>query len=244
MLLTIKYATVPTIVACLSVFVLIPSTHGQKPQAGSAGDAAESAESSAPPKRAGEDESQRSTFRERNRREPRREGAEPDVAVDYEAMSRQMVARFDRDGDGKLSSAELAVLLRELRRFSGARPGQGGMMPAVGENPAVPRPRSGGFAPDPQALVDRLFAADADNDGKLSGDEIPERLRRILPQIDTNGDGAIDREEALAMYTRFQGMMRGQGAPGRGQNRMRRGGDSGADRPTPGGNRPRRPPAQ
>ncbi len=241
MLYTIKSATVPTIVACLTVFVLAPSTHGQRPQAGSAGDAAES---SALPRRAGEDESQLSTLGERSRREPRREVAEPGIPVDYEAMSRQMVARFDRDGDGKLSAAELAVLLRELRRFSGARMGQGGMPSAAGEDPAASRPRNDGLAPGPKTLVDRLFAADADNDGKLSGDEIPERLRRILPQIDTNADGSIDRAEALAMYTRFQGMMRRQGAPGRGPNRMRRGGDSGADRPTPGGNRPRRPPMQ
>ncbi|MBW1799790.1 MAG: hypothetical protein JRJ85_03580 [Deltaproteobacteria bacterium] len=38
---------------------------------------------------------------------------------------------------------------------------------------------------------------DADGDGKVSKEEMPEPMRgRLLKRADTNGDGAIDRKEA------------------------------------------------
>ena len=52
------------------------------------------------------------------------------------------------------------------------------------------RQRERGF--DPEAMFKRN---DADGDGKLSGDEIPERMRDGLVEIDTDTDGAVTLEE-------------------------------------------------
>jgi Ca2+-binding EF-hand superfamily protein len=74
---------------------------------------------------------------------------------------------------------------------------------------------------------------DANKDGKLSGDEIPEQMAGRIEQIDTDKDGSVSRSEMEAMMTR----MRERGGPGAG-----RGGPEGGGRP--GGDRPRRPEAE
>jgi polyisoprenoid-binding protein YceI len=67
----------------------------------------------------------------------------------------------------------------------------------------------GGFDPA------QFFASrDADKDGKLSGDEISERMREDLDEIDKDGDGAISLEEFQARMQRFGG--------GRGKGRRKR----------------------
>ena len=86
---------------------------------------------------------------------------------------------------------------------------------------------------------------DRNKDGKLSGDEIPERMRGNMASIDTNDDKEIDRAELEKMAQSFGG--RGQGRPGGGGSG--RGGEGG--RPggfggggggrSGGGERPKRP---
>ncbi len=56
---------------------------------------------------------------------------------------------------------------------------------------------------------------DANGDGKLSGDEIPERMRGMLEQLDTDKDGAISQEEFRSGSGRMFG---GRGRGGRGGN--------------------------
>jgi tRNA-Thr(GGU) m(6)t(6)A37 methyltransferase TsaA len=61
-------------------------------------------------------------------------------------------------------------------------------------------------------FVERVMSFDANGDGKVSKEEMPERMReRLLQRADTNGDGAIDKEE----INKFAEQM-GRG-PGRGQ---------------------------
>ena len=69
---------------------------------------------------------------------------------------------------------------------------------------------------------------DKNKDGKVDKDELPEQMQRILRRADTNGDGAIDTEEAQKLGEQFQ---RGQGEAPRGPGGGRPGG----------GNRPQRP---
>jgi len=79
-------------------------------------------------------------------------------------------------------------------------------------------------------MMGRMFEQnDANSDGKLTGEEIPERMRQGMARIDTNGDGAIDKSEMEQMMRSFGGGNR----PGR------EGGPEGE------GNRaPRRPPVE
>jgi polyisoprenoid-binding protein YceI len=65
---------------------------------------------------------------------------------------------------------------------------------------------------------------DADKDGKLTGDEIPERMRSMLERIDTDKDGSITlKEMETMMQRRTQGG--GRGAASEGQGRRPNSGD-------------------
>ncbi len=69
---------------------------------------------------------------------------------------------------------------------------------------------------------------DKDGDGKLSGDEIPERMRDRVESIDTDGDKAVSKEE---LEKAFQGRG-GRGGGGRG-GRGGGGGQAGGVEPPP-----------
>jgi acetyl esterase/lipase len=60
----------------------------------------------------------------------------------------------------------------------------------------------------PPALADRALRQfemmDANKDGKLSREELPERFRETFSRVDSNTDGAISKEEHLAIAKRGQ----------------------------------------
>lgn len=81
--------------------------------------------------------------------------------------------------------------------------------------------RRGGFNP-----MEMFAQADANKDGKLAGDEIPERMRNFMDRIDSDGNGEISKEEMEAMAERMQnrggGGGRGPGGGGPGSGRPER----------------------
>jgi len=60
------------------------------------------------------------------------------------------------------------------------------------------------------ALPSRMARMDANGDGKLQKNELPERMQSMFDRLDTNGDGALDGEEIQAMRRGGGG---GQGRP-------------------------------
>jgi hypothetical protein len=68
-------------------------------------------------------------------------------------------------------------------------------------------------------LIERLMQYDKNGDGKVTKDELPERMHSLIEQGDTNKDGALDREEIKRMAERAGpgGFPRGPngGPPGR-----------------------------
>lgn len=68
-----------------------------------------------------------------------------------------------------------------------------------------------GAQPPGGDLVTTLFAFDANKDGKLSKDEVPERMQGIFARADADKDGFITREE-LTKATAGQ-ERRGEGGP-------------------------------
>ena len=110
--------------------------------------------------------------------------------------------------------------------------GQGGdsdRRPAGPGNSSSRRSRSSGRSPGAERgeFMGRMFTArDADKDGVLRGDEIPEQMAARLERIDQDGDAAISREELKQMMERMREAGQNGGRP------------AGAGRPGDAGSRP------
>ncbi|MEM8666496.1 MAG: EF-hand domain-containing protein [Planctomycetota bacterium] len=145
--------------------------------------------------------------------------------------------KLDKNRDGQLTMDEIRPQGGGTftgRRGQGAEGGQGRPGGAQGR-PGSAQGRPGGTQGRPGMqgqqgrgeFMARMFQQrDANKDGKLSGDEIPEQMAGRLDRIDTDGDQAISKKELESAMSRA------------GSSRQR-GGDQGG---TPGGDRPRRPP--
>ncbi len=66
-----------------------------------------------------------------------------------------------------------------------------------------------------EAMLDQ---SDADGDGKLAGDEIPERMSENFATIDTDGDDAVSKDEWTAYIESRRAQRGGGGGPGAGQD--------------------------
>src|SRR5262245_8423774 len=75
-------------------------------------------------------------------------------------------------------------------------------------------------------LVTRLMSYDKNGDGKVTKDELPERMHSLIEQGDRNGDGALDRDEIRRLGEQRAGPG-GPGGPGP------KGGPKGAKGPPP-----------
>jgi Ca2+-binding EF-hand superfamily protein len=128
---------------------------------------------------------------------------------------------IDKDGDGTISAEEMRPDFEAMRRGGG---------------PGGDQVRRGGTAGDAAgggSFKERMMNLDANKDGKLAGDEIPERMReRMLERADSNGDGVLDAQELDKMAESFQ---RGGGGD------QRRGGGAEGGKPKGAGEKPQRP---
>ena len=184
----------------------------------------------------------------------------------FEQMMRMMpvIKALDKDGDGVLSKAEIAnatAALKSLDKnkdgkleggeiqpdfsaFRGGRGGPGGGGPGGGQGERGSRGgrEGGGGSRNVSQMIDRIMQYDKDKDGKLSKDEIPERMAGMTENADSNKDGFLDKaelEERLKSFGGRGGRPGGGGGERGGSGRGGRGGDSGGG--NSGGDRPRRP---
>jgi hypothetical protein len=70
-----------------------------------------------------------------------------------------------------------------------------------------------------ELIVERIMAFDRDSDGKVTKEELPERLHHLIALGDTNKDGALDREEIRTLaqtVDAFIELSAGPGGPGGG----------------------------
>jgi len=113
-------------------------------------------------------------------------------------------ARLDRNKDQKLSLEEFTAGMRALHRGPMGMPHRPTGMP---HRPMGPPHRSmpGHVGPmrHPGSLGEAMFKrADANNDGKVSLDEVPEKMRegfkKFLEKADKDGDKALSAEEGKA----------------------------------------------
>jgi collagen type III alpha len=154
--------------------------------------------------------------------------ANADGVIDEAEIDGAVIAlkKLDKNGDRRLTQDELRPA-----GFGGGPggPGFGGPRPEGERGFGGPRPEGGPGGPGRPGgpdMVARLMENDKNGDGKLSKEELPERMQQNMERLDTNGDGFVDRGELEAMSARF----RGPGGPG--------GGPGGPDGRRPGGPRP------
>mgnify|MGYP002623483912 CR=1 FL=1 len=148
-----------------------------------------------------------------------------EISADEIAKAAESLKTLDKNSDGKLSAEETRPPRPVHGGFGdtpGGRgfgpPGQGpphdnqrpprdGQRPpgepqdppnAGRENPGDRGPRTAEQKPSSRVagIVARLMQHDRNGDGKVSQDELPEQMQRVLERADVNGDGAIDKNEA------------------------------------------------
>ncbi len=87
--------------------------------------------------------------------------------------------------------------------------------PPPGRRPGGPPPGPGPRGVAADDLIERVLACDKNKDGKVTKDELPERLQYLLERGDTNKDGALDREELKALAAQLERPRppRGPGGP-------------------------------
>ena len=124
-----------------------------------------------------------------------------------------ILTRVDTNKDEVIDEQELKMLEDRFKGNTAQRP-QGNGQPADRPQGQRPQGRASG-QPATQAqqgqqrtvggFIARLREMDANQDGKISKDELPERMRSILTRVDTNNDDSIDDKELEALATRFSG---------------------------------------
>ena len=110
-----------------------------------------------------------------------------------------LLIAMDTDKDGNLSAEEIenaATALKTLDKNKDGRLDQAETRPnfeGMGRGPF------GGEGDTSAAqMVERLMAMDANKDGKLSKEELPERMQSMMTRGDKNEDGVLDKEEIMA----------------------------------------------
>ncbi len=108
----------------------------------------------------------------------------------------QRLKSFDADNDGKISKSEAPPRLQEhFDRFDANGDGlieEAEVQKMLHARAAERKP------PAIEQVLARLKAADANGDGKLSKEEVPERFRQRFDRADANGDGKLDEAELKA----------------------------------------------
>ncbi|MCA9057402.1 MAG: hypothetical protein KDA85_02845 [Planctomycetaceae bacterium] len=156
--------------------------------------------SSDPPQIMSEQDSRRTQRVQAVRSLIERLDADGDRRISREEQQRlPAIARMlDSNQDGQVTEQEIRAALRAAENngsldSSSTNPDNGRNAPPQ-IRPGTPR-RSGEATtpmPSPTAMFERL---DRNNNGKLSADEIPERLRQSIRRADRNNDGEISADE-------------------------------------------------
>ena len=131
--------------------------------------------------------------------------------------------KLDKNGDGELDAEEMRPT-----RSEGGRGRGGAQEGGPGGERGGPGGERGGRSEGAGGMMDRIMSQDKNKDGKLSKDEVDERMLPMFDRLDTNSDGSIEKSEVEAAAARM-------GGGGSGGRRGGSGGDQG------GGQRPQRP---
>jgi hypothetical protein len=138
------------------------------------------------------------------------------LSADELKLATESLKSIDRNKDGKLDAEEIGWP-PQFGRGRGGRGGRGG----GGFGRGGFGGRGGG---QPADFASRILSRDVNADGKITADELPRSMRRVLELADEDKDGAISEPEAQQFAKRY-------GAAGRSAN---------PDRASPPADEPRR----
>ncbi|MBS1856028.1 MAG: hypothetical protein JST11_11730 [Acidobacteria bacterium] len=114
---------------------------------------------------------------------------------------------LDKNGDGKLTADEVRPQMGERGGREGGRGGREG-------GPGDSQP------PSADDMVQTLMAFDKNGDGKLTRDELPERMQGLFDRADTDKDGVLTPEE-IRKSAQAAAAPAGRGGRGEGPGFMR-----------------------
>ena len=114
-----------------------------------------------------------------------------------------LLIALDTDKDGTLSAEEIENAAAALKTLDKNKDGR---LDQSETRPNFEGMGRGGFGGDTGGsgaaaatqMIERLMAMDANKDGKLSKEELPERMQSMMARGDKNEDGVLDKEEIMA----------------------------------------------
>jgi hypothetical protein len=132
---------------------------------------------------------------------------------------REAVAAY-RDNSRRLTGLASAALMMKLRGDLGQeefskllQATEKARAPfGPGRGPGARRP-GGATTRD---IVERIMSFDKNKDGKITKDELPERMQNLIARGDLNKDGALDRDEVEKLAAQLAGEESPRRGPGRG----------------------------
>jgi len=104
--------------------------------------------------------------------------------------------------------AALAAVGMAVAASDDKKDGDSSKSPSGKDNRDGARGRRGGFqrgrGVSADQIVERLNSFDKDKDGKITKNELPERMQDLIARGDTNKDGTLDKNEIKALAAKLQ----------------------------------------
>lgn len=113
-----------------------------------------------------------------------------------------LLAALDANSDSTITGDEInnaPAALKTLDKNNDGQLTEDEIRPAFGPGGRGGR---GGFGGSPEEMVKRMMEFDKNGDGKLSKDELPERMQELMERADTNQDGFLTQDELKQMAER------------------------------------------
>ncbi len=128
---------------------------------------------------------------------------ELDLAAHIDAVAEEIAILYDADGDGILRAEEVPADFRRLLSFADVNADGSTSRDELAQGVGLALAGPGFVEIDPDREVQRVFAnLDANGDGRIEREELPEELLAGFDGVDANGDGAIVPSELLRSFAR------------------------------------------
>lgn len=155
----------------------------------------------------------------------KREGGPAKKSAESGPAASELFTRFDSDSDGKITEEEAPERMKrhfgridansdggvDAKEMAAARAKMAGNRPQGAPQRPKGAPLRAKGALEPGALLKQF---DKDGDGKLSQEEVPERMKQYFAVIDADSDDSLSGDELAAALRRMRERQEGNSEPG------------------------------